>query len=368
MFTLLTGCLLAVCGQQDLRLSEEFQVPRNRLVLHVAAFRADSVTWQLDRRKVIFSYKRSNPLADGILELPPGTDLISAIRDAAGSFIQLGLTLKESRDVASWYSVEADVSPGVIRQPEGWAGASSRASETFYVPKQSIDVTALRSRWVGRKVWILGAGAYIGTDYDNRKQEAWSPLQAAFIEDVSPSKLEWANVGFSPEWGEGWGTSGFDCYHPLMVRFRLPKMAVHRWAGGAGPTGPDYVPPMPGVQNDFFESPAPPVITPSKTGWALVSDEAEMSCLFRLGPPDSVLQTCSPAVRAAFERRQVVKGMPQELVVRLIGYPSLDRGPEEFRRVRHWIYPGAAPFSYEVKFDSKLRVTWASMEGSLPVN
>lgn len=364
MLTLTAGFLLAALGRQDLRLTQQFQVPGNRLVLHVAAYRADSASWRIDRRKVALTYKRSNPAADGILELPQGPVLIPATSDGGGSYIDLALTLKESRDVASWYSVNADVFPGVIGQSTGRSRNSHGAAETFYVPKQAIDLAALRSRWVGRKVWILGAGAYIGTDYDDRKQEVWSPMQPAVIEDVMPSQLDWANVGFSPEWNGG-GTAGFDCYHPLMVRFKLPAMAVHRWPSGVGPTGPDYVPPMPGVHREV-EAITLPARIPSRSGWALVSDEAEMSRLLRLTSPGSVLQTCSPAIRDAFRRRQVVRGMPQELVVRLIGYPALDRSPEEFKRDRNWIYQAFAPLTYELHFDSKHRVREASMVGDLP--
>ena len=238
-------------------------------------------------------------------------------------------------------------------------------------PTDSELLGRLRSEWIGKRVWVLGAAAYAKKTWI----EVWSPMLSAKVLD-----LERNDSPISSDSPVAWpGENAYDAIPGTTYRvvLALPKMKVHRVPNGSTQDGPVYYPPFFGevestwtyttkdgkVHNPLKESAG---LKPATEGWIQFDNEDQVKRQITVLDPEVLLRKEPRRIRSAFTKHHVVKGMTRAMVARIIGFPSMKTPLEEIWRADSWEYPGMTPFATLFTFNKKGRLTRAEVTGSLP--
>lgn len=233
----------------------------------------------------------------------------------------------------------------------GVRAKGNRASATYYLPAQSDDeaIRALGKQWIGRKVWLLGAGTW---------EALWDPRLPATILGVERRRMGLTTVQSSFYWDyrtSNLRSSYFVAGDPLAIRVRLPvngRLA----SGGMDDHGP------------IFRAllPEQPAASKANEDTILVTDPWHFARAATFVSPDFILKNERPRIRQAFIGRRIVPGMPRTLVARILGEPDVVSPRPIVWKQRLWTYAMNAPFQFRIEFDPKGRVASSSLEGRLP--
>ena len=225
--------------------------------------------------------------------------------------------------------------------------------------------SSFADKWVGRKVWPLGASAF----RDDGETESWDPRTPVAIVSIRPIKGKLANEApTSAQWPIDWGPRSVETPLQWRVRFRLPSIRVRRHPIGVGLQGPLFSPPFrKDDEGQVLFSPAPSPPGPAaKEAWIEVAGERHLARVVSQVSPDELLRKEPARIRDAFAHREVVKGMPRPLVARLLGDPQPGEPFATTWSSPSWQYYGMTPFSYMVVFDRRGRVRSSEVIGDLP--
>jgi hypothetical protein len=202
------------------------------------------------------------------------------------------------------------------------------------------------SSYVGKQVWVFGASAFADQPF------AWDPGKPVAITKIRRLSADWAQMGV-PAWS--WWPLGELTKNGFEATIQLPaekgRYAINFQEGS-----------LPNIEG-FSKEPIVP--HEALTGTFNFPNQQGFSRYASFDSPEKDLRASSKRVRTAFADRKVVVGMPKTLVVRLMGYPSLDSISALWKQ-RHWSYGGPAPYEYAIEFDTKNRVKTCGIEGTLP--
>lgn len=247
---------------------------------------------------------------------------------------------------AGWRTVIADISSAVRAN----FPAGAKTTIRFYLPavhSEQYDAQ-LRKKGIGKKVWVLGAAAYA------KDTLMWNPREPVTILDINRVAGPVQEGAANPVWSgeEGWHGGSFLTSGYLRVKIRTPKhpSAVQRMMMNVNEAD--------GRNLHRLSSPAEAYID-FADGWHL--ERAT-----RVNSPEAALRNETKRIRAAFEKRTIVQGMPRTLVAFLLGDPYPYEPMAKVWKQRTWDWPGMTPFGYAVWFDSKGRVKSFGSYGELP--
>jgi hypothetical protein len=339
--------------------------------LELLGIRRTGPKWHFDGSKVVFTVQggKGNPPTLSIAKLPNNEIEPAYDKRGVGSLV-VPLKLEQGSASAGWYVLNADITKAIRSDDSSPLDLYGPFPERIYLPASGAadDLAAVRKKWLGKKVWVMGAAANTGPE-SSAQPELWDPRDPAVIVGIARLHTPIVELGGPPCWPALGDEGAFPIVvqNPLKITLKLPRIKVRHVTEGVGRAGPFFVPALaedPGSGMFKFAADAPIGPAP-QTGWILAADDWHLGMMVTAESPLAILKLSSPEIRKAFSERRVVKGMPRELVARLLGYPSYDKSISELNKDRGWIYMGMSTISYDVGFN-KDKVNFSGLDGELP--
>ena len=337
-----------------------------KLRLEIDATANPNNDWKVDASKIKLQVIESPRGTKPSLTFAGSFAVLNPITFRSVTVLKMPIQFNRGGVKGGWYTLAADFSNAIISEHPADTSIGSPQPLRFYLSPTGMadNLAAIRQKWIGQKVWILGAAAY-----GSEQTFIWSPLLPVTITSISRIRNgQITMMRPAPIWllANDWYPGSFQAQDPLELRFAVPGGNL-RASMGIAESGPAF-------DRPFAKMPygSPPSVKhrlasqKPDTGTLLIADEWEFPFLITTVPPTIPLKGAAPRILQAFRERKVVKGMARELVVRLLGYPKLDQPIADQNNQQVWSYSGPAPFSYEVTFDKRNRVVKAGNVGSLP--
>lgn len=249
----------------------------------------------------------------------------------------------------SWYELRVDPAPALALNPPGSLGPYPAAKRRFFVgiPGDAGHLQRMREKWVGKTVWVYGGRGYTGP-FDAHLWPANTPVR---ITAIVPGSSGWTGVPVGAGWPnvEG-GPREIESFGSYEVHVLLPPHPRLRMEG-YGPEGLSY------EQQGG---------TGKLEAFIPISDAWQIPQMMTTVAPLAALKGQPGRIRKAFLSGKLCPGMPRNLVLRLIGLPDLERPFREVMSSPVWDYPDIPPYSFDVSFDARGKMTDAGSVGQSP--
>ncbi len=365
---LLALVLLSLAGQAQTKLNvyAAFSLDSKNVLsleIHCPSSNGD---WTFDTSKAVLTVDKHPAGCHPSLSFNGASGTITPQHSRYDSYLILPLKFDRGGTAGGWNELDADLSIAIQTGGKPYTVLGYEPYRLYLGPDPSVDdLSALRKKWVGKTIWVIGSAAY-GNGFS---MFAWNPMKPAKILSIQRSSGGIADLLPPPVWPlfDGWDPGQIKVSGPLTISIQVPAEKVRHEPSGVSEYGPEFEPQFSahGTGNTIAFGVGNGGPSPRK-GSIVVSDEWQFPYFFTTSSPANTVSASSASVKKAFTNHMVIKGMPRELVARLIGYPSLEEPIGKQNKMRTWAYEGNAPVYYEVDLDSNGLVKSAKQIGKLP--